>query len=78
MNDKKLLFSKHTNKRELMKRMAKIPEGYTHVGVGNIRPGQGDGEGGEVRPQVTVIIAGELMIPRIWDADTDQWKELVW
>ena len=75
--DKRLLFSKNLRKDELLSKMTKIPEGYTHIGVSNVRPdAHGQGEG--VKAQVTVIVAAQHLVPMIWDAHDKEWKELVW
>lgn len=68
------LFKKNARKDELLARMTKIPDGYTHIGVTNVRPTQGQ----EMKAQVTVFVAAPALIPLVWDAIDSEWKELVW
>lgn len=54
------------NKDKLLAKMAKIPDGYTHVGLANTELG------------LTAVVAHqEYYRPLIWNPHTFQWEQLL-
>ena len=61
-----MLSALKTDKNELLKKMVKIPEHATHVGIANV-PGMG----------MTAVVTSELSTPSVYDPKERRWVQLI-
>ena len=50
----------------MMRKMVRIPEGYTHMGMANL-----DGRG------MTVVVANDIGTPLVYDFERKAWVDLI-